>query len=159
MRYLSEPMLCEYLWKEQITKGNKNSNNTSIGDDAEATTKTEEQPQANDSNDASDPDANKAFKSDEAEVGDKATKTQKEEDNYGEDPENKAVTITSTTNRTRSYDDYRASYGWKFLQHFFNHHLGTFRLSLSLSMKKVVSEKTCLTLLTLFFLLFLAPKR
>jgi SERRATE/Ars2, N-terminal domain len=116
MRYVSEPMLCEYLWKSSQNKDSISDVKASGGGDNAGAAEEEQQASP----------AIKAVEDEDAAKDKESTdiKTKQEDDDDGDDdkdPDNNKTNPTTTM--TTTYDDYRASYGWKFLQHFFNHHL------------------------------------
>mmetsp|Transcript_6907 Transcript_6907/g.14108 ORF Transcript_6907/g.14108 Transcript_6907/m.14108 type:complete len:1061 (-) Transcript_6907:228-3410(-) len=109
-RYVTDPMLCEFLWKEAQEKKSSNNNTNNGADSSSNTNETTES-----SGDPQEPNSTKEEQA-QPDAGDDDNNNMEE---TGEGPSSDATTIKTS----ESYDDYRLSYAWTFLKHFFNQHL------------------------------------
>mmetsp|Transcript_21328 Transcript_21328/g.59063 ORF Transcript_21328/g.59063 Transcript_21328/m.59063 type:complete len:653 (-) Transcript_21328:295-2253(-) len=103
-------MLCEFLWKEAQEKKSSNNNTNNGADSSSNTNETTES-----SGDPQEPNSTKEEQA-QPDAGDDDNNNMEE---TGEGPSSDATTIKTS----ESYDDYRLSYAWTFLKHFFNQHL------------------------------------
>jgi len=100
-RYVTDPMLCEFLWKEKQEQKEKDLQAKKEGGDAGETDATKSQEEGlEDSNE----------KANDASTENPVPGS---EDNKEED----------ANDDKKTYDEYRIGYAWTFLKHFFNQHL------------------------------------
>ena len=116
LRYVSDPMLCEYLWNEEQKK---NSDERQSQEQNKTTTSDYDAPQdKNNDNDKEErtSDTDQASNEDDKDgdaVGNDDKNCNNNNKSDGEDDQQDEKT----------YDDYRLDYAWTFLKHFFNQHL------------------------------------
>ena len=116
-RYVAEPMLCEFLWKEQQQQQTEQPTEqpTPAKENAETSASVTNDNNDADTNNNNNPEASSDTKTEEPSNTEstiqKEEQDQQEQETPSADPSN------------NNYDKYRTTYGWNFCKHFFNQHL------------------------------------